>query len=76
MKKVLFITNIHSSYRINFFYELGKYVDLTVWFESNNHKERVWKINGLCDNFRYEILKGYNIENMARRHIEIIGMLQ
>lgn len=33
MKKILFITNIPSPYRVSFFNELGKYVDLTVLFE-------------------------------------------
>ena len=33
-KKVLFITNIPSPYRIDFFNELGKLVDLTVVFEA------------------------------------------
>ena len=33
-KKVLFVTNIPAPYRINFFNELGKLVDLTVIFEA------------------------------------------
>lgn len=33
-KKVLFISNIPAPYRINFFNELGKFVDLTVLFEA------------------------------------------
>ena len=33
MKKVLFIVNIPSPYRVSFFNELGKYCDLTVLFE-------------------------------------------
>lgn len=33
-KKVLFLTNIPAPYRINFFNELGKLVDLTVLFEA------------------------------------------
>jgi len=31
--KILFTTNIPVPYRIDFFNELGKYVDLTVTFE-------------------------------------------
>ncbi|HEL1993019.1 TPA: glycosyltransferase family 1 protein, partial [Streptococcus suis] len=34
MKKVLFITNIPSPYRIAFYSLLGHYVDLTVIFEA------------------------------------------
>lgn len=32
--KILFITNIPSPYRVEFFNELGKYIDLTVIFEA------------------------------------------
>lgn len=34
MKRVLFITNIPAPYRIEFYNQLGKYVDLTVIFEA------------------------------------------
>ena len=40
MKKVLFLTNIPSPYRVDFFNELGKYVDLTVIFEKKKSDER------------------------------------
>lgn len=33
MMKVLFLTNIPSPYRVEFFNELGKRCDLTVWYE-------------------------------------------
>lgn len=39
-KKILFVTNIPSPYRVDFYNELGKSVDLTVIFEAksaNNH---------------------------------------
>jgi len=32
MKKVLFLTNYPSPYRVQFFDELGKYMDVTVLF--------------------------------------------
>ncbi|AZU64483.1 glycosyltransferase family 4 protein [Neobacillus mesonae] len=38
--KVLFIVNIPSPYRVDFFNELGKFCDLTVLFERDNSKER------------------------------------
>lgn len=38
--KILFITNVPSPYRVDFFNELGKYCDLTVLFEKSNSKER------------------------------------
>ncbi len=62
MKKVLWLTNIPSPYRVNFFNELGKYCDLTVLFEKRGSDERdeSWlKFN--TDNFKPVFLKGKNI---------------
>lgn len=57
--KVLFITNVPSPYRVDFFNEIGKYVDLTVLFERNNAKSRndEWMSNNF-KNFKYHFLKG------------------
>lgn len=57
--KVLFITNIPSPYRVEFFKELGKFCDLTVLFEKavSNERDSSWKeysFNG----FKGVILKG------------------
>ena len=43
--KILYITNIPSPYKVDFFNELGKYVDLTVLFELESSTERddEWK---------------------------------
>lgn len=54
MKKVCFITNIPSPYRIDFYNELGKYVDLTVVFEAR-------RVNGISfnwndDNIRFNAI--------------------
>lgn len=38
--KVLFMANIPSPYRVDFFNELGKYCDLTVTFEGKNATDR------------------------------------
>ena len=50
MKKVLFLTNIPSPYRVKFFDELGKNYDVTVLFhdDSKNHTGRTgsWFENG------------------------------
>lgn len=45
MKKVLFITNIPVPYRIDFYNELGKQVDLTVIFEAKGAADQGIKFN-------------------------------
>ena len=45
MKKVLFITNIPAPYRIDFFNELGKLVDLTVIFEAKTTPRTTFNYN-------------------------------
>ncbi|MBE3128421.1 MAG: hypothetical protein IMZ60_01950, partial [Actinobacteria bacterium] len=59
MLKVLFITNIPSPYRVDFFNELGKICDLTVLFERQNASDRetTWLSNKRI-NFKEEYLKG------------------
>ena len=44
-KKVLFITNIPAPYRVDFFNELGKLVDLTVLFEAKTTKAAAFNYN-------------------------------
>ena len=48
MKRVLFLTNYPSPYRVRFFDELGKYVDLTVLFadriEDKKHRNASWYV--------------------------------
>lgn len=44
-KKVLFITNIPAPYRIDFFNELGKLVDLTVLFEAKTTSATTFNYN-------------------------------
>lgn len=60
MKKVLFITNYPSPYRVSFFDELGKYEDVTVLFseraEEKKHRSADWFIQG-NGNFRVVQLK-------------------
>ena len=65
MKKLLYITNIPSPYRVEFWNELGKNYDLTVWFEAENESNREWVIRGLGDNFKYKFMKSvtFGIEN-------------
>jgi glycosyltransferase involved in cell wall biosynthesis len=45
MKKILFITNLPTPYRVDFYNELGKYTDLTVIFEGKRSKELTFNWN-------------------------------
>lgn len=58
-KKILMTTNVPASYRVNFFNEFGKYVDLTVIFEKSSSTERdpLWNSN-VFSNFKGIILSG------------------
>ena len=60
--KVLFITNVPSPYRVEFFKELGKHCDLTVLFEKSTSDERdaSWK-NYSFAGFNGIILKSINL---------------
>lgn len=57
--KLLFLTNVPSPYRVDFFNELGKYCDLTVLFEKKTSTERdeSWK-HYKFNTFRGVFLKG------------------
>lgn len=52
--KLLFLTNVPSPYRVDFFNELGKYCDLTVLFEKKTSTERdeSWK------HYKFNTFKG------------------
>lgn len=61
--KVLFITNIPAPYRIDFYNELGKYVDLTVIFEAKGAEgiRFNWNIDEI-NNFKAIFLDEGNIK--------------
>lgn len=61
-KKVLWLTNIPSPYRVDFFNELGKQCELTVLFEkgASDERDESWK-NFRADYFKAIFLKGKNI---------------
>ena len=44
MKKVLFLTNFPSPYRVHFFDELGKYLDVTVKISN----DRMYQVTGVA----------------------------
>lgn len=52
--KILFLSNIPSPYRVNFFNELGKISELTVIFDQAfyQHREEAWK------NYKFETFEG------------------
>lgn len=60
--KLLFMTNVPSPYRVDFFNELGKKCDLTVTFEKKNSDERGTAWNGYkFNNFKGIFLSGWSI---------------
>ncbi|MBQ8164555.1 MAG: glycosyltransferase family 4 protein [Clostridia bacterium] len=64
MKKVLFITNVPVPYRVDFFNEFSKYVDLTVCFERKgaDDREESWiKTKGMS--FNAVFLKGIKVSS-------------
>ena len=60
-KKVLFLTNIPSPYRVDFFNELGKKCDLTVLFEKGTSDER----DKSWGNYNFESFKGIVLKGIA-----------
>ena len=57
--KVLFLVNIPSPYRVDFFGELGKLCDLTVLYELKEaaDRDRSWYGDNSSGNYKYEFLK-------------------
>ena len=62
MMKILWLTNIPSPYRVDFFNELGKLCELTVLFEKKAASDRddSWK-NFEAKNFTPVFLKTYTL---------------
>lgn len=60
--KILFLTNVPSPYRVDFFNELGKYCDLTVVFEKrfSSERDKAWKDYTFA-NFKGVFLKGISV---------------
>ena len=75
--KILFITNIPSPYRVDFFNELGKSCHLTVEFERRAAKDRNrnWKSDEFC-NFEAIFLHGIEIGTDASISYQIIPIIR
>ena len=60
--KVLFLTNLPSPYRVEFFNELSKYVDLTVLYQrkSSSERDKNWK-NVALNTYNVVFLPGIQI---------------
>ncbi len=72
--RVLFMVNIPSPYRVDFFDELGKLCDLTVLYERKNASDREWK-SKTAKNFKEIYLKGINIKADSALCFSIIPYL-
>lgn len=57
--KVLYFTNLPVPYRIDFFNQLGKLCDLTVWVETEKRKKSnsAWLKRNKAENFKFKALK-------------------
>ncbi|MFQ6836295.1 MAG: glycosyltransferase family 4 protein [Thomasclavelia spiroformis] len=73
--KVLFLTNIPSPYRVDFFNELGKYCELTVLYERKKADDREWLSNKNI-NFKAIFLKGIKKGNDTALCFEVIKYLK
>lgn len=70
---MLFLTNVPSPYRVDFFNELGKQCDLTVLFEKTTSDERdnSWR-NYKFENFKGIFLKGFSLNADTALSFEVI----
>ncbi len=73
--KVLFLTNIPSPYRVDFFNELGKYCELTVLYERKKADNREW-ISNKNNHFKAVFLKGIKKGNDTALCFEVIKYLK
>jgi glycosyltransferase involved in cell wall biosynthesis len=73
---VLFITNIPSPYRVEFFNELGKWCKLTVWFEAEIESNREWAVDKSGMSFAYEFLKGFTLGLDKHVNLSVLSRLR
>lgn len=74
--KILYLTNLPSPYRMDFFNELGKECSLTVLFERKHagDREKTW-ISEKVVNFKAIFLKGINVGTESAFCWEVISWL-
>lgn len=75
--KVLFLTNIPSPYRVDFFNELGKICNLTVLYERKKAKNRndIWQSKNK-KNFKEIFLKGIEIGDESSLSFKVLKYLR
>lgn len=75
--KVLFLTNIPTPYRVNFFNELGKKCDLTVLFERKGYvtRDKSW-LDYKFETFRGIISKGIEIGRYEKISTDIFRVIK
>lgn len=75
--KVLFITNIPSPYRVDFFNELGRYCQLTVAFERKSARDRdeKWQADE-SHSFETIFMKGKEVGADASIDLQVISIIQ
>ncbi|MGO5207823.1 glycosyltransferase [Bacillota bacterium LCP21S3_F9] len=75
--KVLFLTNIPSPYRVDFFNEFGRYCNLTVAFEGRkaSNRDLKWK-GGRSENYREVFLRGVRTSEEQFLSVGIIRILK
>lgn len=75
--KVLFMANIPSPYRVDFFNEFGKYCDLNVAFEGKIATDRneKWKPEKF-KNFKAYFMNGIRVKNDQFMCFEIIKVIK
>jgi glycosyltransferase involved in cell wall biosynthesis len=75
--KVLFLTNIPSPYRVDFFNELGKLSQLTVLYEAGYAKDRDIKWKNTTEKYFEEVfLKGIRVGNTSALCFSVIEYLK
>lgn len=74
--KVLFLTNVPSPYRVDFFNALGKMCELTVLFETQSAKSRdtAWVADSV-DSFQAVYLKGIRIGEAEAFSVDVLRYL-